>query len=92
MDIHTVGLAYNMYVCMHVCYLCMCKLVPFFFKKTSTSSDTKAIEDLKNQLSTKSKQCDKLQEDIVWHKQKIGQLKEQTKVLQDKLSEVRNIV
>ena len=58
-------------------------------KKTSTSSDSKTIEDLRDQLSTKSKQYDELQKDMMKCKQEIAQLKDQNKALQDKCNEVR---
>ena len=61
-------------------------------KKISTGSDSKTIEDLRDQLSTKSKQYEKLQKDMVNCKQEIAQLKDQNKALQDQYNEVCDTV
>ena len=76
-------LAYTVGTCTVCNYACVNGY--YVLKKTSTSSDSKTIEDLRDQLSTKSKQYDELQKDMIKCKQEIAELKDQNKALQDKV-------
>lgn len=75
---------YNRYLySVQLCTVCVNGY--YVLKKISTSSDSKTIEDLRDQLSTKSKQYDELQKDMIKCKQEIAELKDQNKALQDKV-------
>ena len=62
------------------------------FKKPDSISESKTIEDLRDQLSYKSKQYDVLQADMENCKQGITRLKDQNKHLQDKLNKVNALI